>query len=247
MKKILIDQCLQCWHLDDDTYRCRYMGEKIINPYQVPADCPLPDDLPESKKIKPLKWIEELESDLDIIQAKTPFCDYWINYESNIYYLGCSLVQNSDDEFESSEFNNLEKAKEAANEHWINLISSVLNFDPESKGSETDMGTKIEPEFPSWTETESGVTEKSNPQYGIYHFLKHWYYRVVAPCLKSDGWIPVSRIQERIKSCEAKISSIRNLKSDSIDYKKEGDYYQQIIDVLKTLLPAVPQERGETK
>jgi len=63
---------------------------------------------------------------------------------------------------------------------------------PESKGSETDMGTKIEPEFPSWTETESGVTEKSNPQYGIYHFLKHWYYRVVAPCLKSDGWIPVS-------------------------------------------------------
>ena len=64
---------------------------------------------------------------------------------------------------------------------------------PESKGSETDMGTKIEPEFPSWTETESGVTEKSNPQYGIYHFLKHWYYRVVAPCLKSDGWIPEIR------------------------------------------------------
>jgi len=169
MKKILIDQCLQCWHLDDDTYRCRDMGEKIINPYVIPADCPLEDE-PEQKP------------DL-----------------------------------------------------------------PESKGSETDMGTKIEPEFPSWTETESGVTEKSNPQYGIYHFLKHWYYRVVAPCLKSDGWIPVSRIQERIKSCEAKISSIRNLKSDSIDYKKEGDYYQQIIDVLKTLLPAVPQEKGETK
>ena len=50
MKKILVDQCLQCWHCDDDTYHCRETGEKLINPYQVPADCPLPDDLPESKE-----------------------------------------------------------------------------------------------------------------------------------------------------------------------------------------------------
>ena len=48
MKKILIDQCLQCWHLDDDTYRCRETGERIINPYVIPADCPL-DDEPEQK------------------------------------------------------------------------------------------------------------------------------------------------------------------------------------------------------
>ena len=45
MKKILIDQCWQCWHLDDGTYRCRDMGEKIINPYQVPTDCPLEDEV----------------------------------------------------------------------------------------------------------------------------------------------------------------------------------------------------------
>ena len=49
MKKILVDQCLQCWHCDDDTYHCRETGEKMINPYVIPADCPLEDDLPESK------------------------------------------------------------------------------------------------------------------------------------------------------------------------------------------------------
>ena len=48
MKKILVDQCLQCWHCDDDTYHCRETGERIINPYVIPADCPL-DDEPEQK------------------------------------------------------------------------------------------------------------------------------------------------------------------------------------------------------
>lgn len=49
MKKIPIDQCLQCWHFDDDTYHCRQTGERLMNPYVIPTNCPLPDDLPESK------------------------------------------------------------------------------------------------------------------------------------------------------------------------------------------------------
>ena len=167
MKKILVDQCLQCWHCDDDTYHCRETGERIINPYVIPADCPLEDE-PEQKP------------DL-----------------------------------------------------------------PESKGSETDMGTKIEPEFPSWTETESGVTEKSNPQYGIYHFLKHWYYRVVAPCLKSDGWIPVT---ERLP--EDKTACLTCFKGSLVDFEMYLDgEFENGDDPNRTHwqpLPQPPQgEKGE--
>ena len=50
MKKILIDQCLQCWHFDDDTFHCRQTGERLLNPYVIPPDCPLEVDLPESKE-----------------------------------------------------------------------------------------------------------------------------------------------------------------------------------------------------
>jgi len=63
MKKILIDQCLQCWRLDDDTYHCRETGEKMINPYVIPADCPLEDDLPESKESGWISVTERLPED----------------------------------------------------------------------------------------------------------------------------------------------------------------------------------------
>ena len=50
MKKILIDQCLQCWRLDDDTYHCRETGEKMINPYVIPADCLSKMIFPKARK-----------------------------------------------------------------------------------------------------------------------------------------------------------------------------------------------------
>ena len=71
----------------------------------------------------------------------------------------------------------------------IMLIRDELEFDlPESKEVE-----KTTPEFPAWTDIGVELLENQEPQYNVYRFLKHWYYRVIVPYLrKSDGWIPVS-------------------------------------------------------
>ena len=150
---------------------------------------------------------------------------------------------------------NVEGLVQEGSRLWMAIIDAMRTFAkdepeqkpdlPESKGSETDMGTKIEPEFPSWTETESGVTEKSNPQYGIYHFLKHWYYRVVAPCLKSDGWIPVSERLPKEKEVGKKVLVWRRL-NESQSSLNPSIYNTNMVkhcdtDALWQPLPAVPQ------
>ena len=45
MKKILIKQCLQCDSYDGENIRCRELGIKLMNPYQIPTDCPLEDEV----------------------------------------------------------------------------------------------------------------------------------------------------------------------------------------------------------
>ena len=45
MKKILIEQCLQCLHYDSGDVRCKRTGAKLMNPYHIPEDCPLEDEV----------------------------------------------------------------------------------------------------------------------------------------------------------------------------------------------------------
>ena len=66
MKKILIEQCLQCDSYDGENIRCRELGIKLMNPYQIPTDCPLEDEV-ESK------WLEKIEIIPTLIRSTMVF------------------------------------------------------------------------------------------------------------------------------------------------------------------------------
>lgn len=61
---------------------------------------------------------------------------------------------------------------------------------------------------------------------------------------KSDDWIPASRIRDKIKTYELHFNIIKDQQSSI--FKEEGETCKRVIGVLKSLLPAVPQEeKGE--
>ena len=101
---------------------------------------------------------------------------------------------------------------------------------PESKGSERDLLIS----YTRWLALNELYVDR--------------YIKEVEPYFpkqsKSDDWIPASRIRDKIKTYELHFNIIKDQQSSI--FKEEGETCKRVIGVLKSLLPAVPQEeKGE--
>jgi hypothetical protein len=86
------------------------------------------------------------------------------------------------DVIQKSDLNEDTLTAQACERFLKGFIADLKELDfPESKEITKDDIGEIEPKFPAWTDIE--VNKEHDPQYGVYHFLKHWYYRVVTPYL----------------------------------------------------------------
>jgi hypothetical protein len=72
MKKILIEQCLQCLHYDSGDVRCKRTGAKLMNPYHIPEDCPLEDESEQKPSRQDRAWDDLGNTLYEVGHAETP-------------------------------------------------------------------------------------------------------------------------------------------------------------------------------